>query len=170
MSRRASQENATPATDAEAETPREHHEPHVTKETVQRVAPTATSRREFSIKGLPLDHAQQGTHEVDVEAKPVEIDDDDINAAVGQEDLGGAAPKDGLPPPLQYHGNGFKALWIDLKRKSMHYRTDWTDAFLPQNISVVLSASLFMFFACLAPALAFGAIYEGMSGGQVRLA
>lgn len=75
--------------------------PHVTQETVQRVPPTSQSRREFSIRGLPLDHATQPQE--DLEGKPQAVDVEDV-AAVGAADLGGAQPSDGLPPPLQYSG------------------------------------------------------------------
>ncbi|KAG8464909.1 hypothetical protein KFE25_012272 [Diacronema lutheri] len=136
---------------------------------IQRVPPTAQSRREFSIKGLPLDHAAQATDE-DVEAKKAVADDTEVVevAAVGAVDLGGAAPSDGLPPPLQYQGRG-RGLINDIKRRARYYRTDWTDAFLPENLSVVLSTTIFIFFACLMPALAFGSIYDTMSGGQIGI-
>ena len=145
-------------------------QPVFMQETVQRVPPTSQSRREFSIKGLPLDHAAARDTEDDVEAvkQPAE-EVTTMDLAVGAADLGGAMAHDGLPPPLQYSGKPFRALWIDLKRKSRDYRTDWTDAFLPENLSIVMSATLFIFFACLAPALAFGAIYDTMSRGQIGI-
>ncbi|KAG8469234.1 hypothetical protein KFE25_007752 [Diacronema lutheri] len=145
-------------------------QPVFMQETVQRVPPTSQSRREFSIKGLPLDHAAARDTEDDVEAVKQPTDEAaTMDLAVGEADLGGAMPHDGLPPPLQYSGKPFRALWIDLKRKSRDYRTDWTDAFLPENLSIVMSATLFIFFACLAPALAFGAIYDTMSRGQIGI-
>jgi hypothetical protein len=81
----------------------------------------------------------------------------------------GTSPSDGLPAPLEYHRTPGKGLWVDIRRRSRYYRTDWTDAFLSENLSTVLSTILFMLFACLAPALAFGSIYETVTQGQIGI-
>ena len=47
----------------------------------------------------------------------------------------------------------------DIKRRAPHYVSDWTDAFLPANRGRCLSSVAFLFFACLAPAIAFGALF-----------
>lgn len=142
--------------------------PITTKETIQRTAPTQMSRREFSMRGMPLDHAKVTDGDgAGGDFKVAEDDDADV-AAIGAPDLGGAMASDGLPPPLQYSGRFGGGLLNDIRRKARHYRTDWTDAFLPENLSIVMSTILFIFFACLAPALAFGAIYDATTGGQVR--
>ena len=40
------------------------------------------------------------------------------------------------------------------KRKTPHYLSDFTDGFHPQ----IISSFLFLYFACLAPIIAFGAL------------
>jgi hypothetical protein len=117
---------------------------------------TEMSRREYSVKGLPLDHH----NDQDVEAKAVQDHDDDLFTD---------SLSDGLPAPLAYHRLPGKGLWIDIKRRSRYYRTDFTDAILPENLSIVVSTILFMLFACLAPALAFGSIYETATQGQIGI-
>jgi hypothetical protein len=52
-----------------------------------------------------------------------------------------------------------KGLYWDIRRVVRNYRTDWTDAFKKENFSTVVSCILFMFFACIMPALAFGTIF-----------
>ncbi|KAG8467343.1 hypothetical protein KFE25_000659 [Diacronema lutheri] len=116
--------------------------PISTRETIQRTAPTQMSRREFSIRGMPLDHATPATPHgddfADAEkgAQPVAEDVADV-PAVGTEDLGGAVPSDGLPAPLQYHKRFYTGLIVDIRRKARYYRTDWTDAFLSENLSII---------------------------------
>jgi hypothetical protein len=56
-----------------------------------------------------------------------------------------------------------KGLMGDIKRKLPYYISDFTDGF---NIKS-LSTSFFMFFACLAPAVAFGGLLGSVTGGQI---
>ncbi|KAJ1630998.1 HCO3 transporter family-domain-containing protein [Pavlovales sp. CCMP2436] len=125
----------------------------------QRFPQTGMSRREWSVKGLPLDFAKEQRGEGDIEAK----------ALPGSDDAPLENTDDGLPPVLKFHRLPGKGLWVDIKRRSRYYRTDWTDAFLPANLSIVVSTILFMLFACLAPALAFGSIYETVTKGQIGI-
>lgn len=51
----------------------------------------------------------------------------------------------------------------DLKRKSPHFISEWTDGF---NVKAVAS-TFFLFFACLAPAVAFGGLLGTATGGAM---
>ena len=55
----------------------------------------------------------------------------------------------------------------DIKRRAPHYVSDWTDAFLPANRGRCLSSVAFLFFACLAPAIAFGALFAEYTNDQL---
>ena len=55
-----------------------------------------------------------------------------------------------------------KGLLEDIKRKSLHYKSDITDGFTVKS----LSAIVFLFFACLAPAIAFGGLLGFATNGQ----
>ena len=55
----------------------------------------------------------------------------------------------------------------DIKRRAPHYVSDWTDAFLPANRGRCLSSVAFLFFACLAPAIAFGALFAEYTGNEL---
>ena len=56
-----------------------------------------------------------------------------------------------------------KGLLEDIKRKSPHYKTDFADGFTVKS----LSAIVFLFFACLAPAIAFGGLLGFATKGQM---
>uniref|UniRef100_A0A7S3CY68 PTS EIIA type-2 domain-containing protein n=1 Tax=Palpitomonas bilix TaxID=652834 RepID=A0A7S3CY68_9EUKA len=51
----------------------------------------------------------------------------------------------------------------DLKRRLPHYRSDFRDGLHPKTISAIFM----LFFACLAPAVSFGGLYEKNTGGQM---
>ena len=51
-------------------------------------------------------------------------------------------------------GRFFGGLINDVKRKTPHYLSDFKDGFHPQ----IISSFLFLYFACLAPIIAFGAL------------
>jgi hypothetical protein len=57
-------------------------------------------------------------------------------------------------------------LIADIRRRGPYYLSDWTDAFKTQNLSVTAACTLFLFFACFAPALAFGAIFDVVTEGE----
>lgn len=51
----------------------------------------------------------------------------------------------------------FKGMFYDFKNRLPFYKSDWTDAFKSQQgLNRVLSAAVFVFFACLLPSIAFG--------------
>lgn len=56
-----------------------------------------------------------------------------------------------------------KGLQADIKRKWPHYKSDFTDGFNVKS----LSSTLFLFFACLAPAVAFGGLLGLATKGQM---
>lgn len=56
-----------------------------------------------------------------------------------------------------------KGLMEDVKRKSPHYKTDFTDGLTLKS----LSSTVFLFFACLAPAVAFGGLLGLATKGQM---
>lgn len=59
----------------------------------------------------------------------------------------------------------FLALRYDFARRKKHYVSDWTDAF--ENKRQVVPAILFLFFACLAPAVSFGTISTELTNGSI---
>eukprot|EP00930_Biecheleria_cincta_P055604 TRINITY_DN41917_c0_g1_i1.p1 TRINITY_DN41917_c0_g1~~TRINITY_DN41917_c0_g1_i1.p1 ORF type:complete len:605 (-),score=58.06 TRINITY_DN41917_c0_g1_i1:108-1922(-) len=49
----------------------------------------------------------------------------------------------------------------DIRRRLIpHYKSDWTDAFTDGNLQKTTACIAFLFFACLSPAITFGAMYE----------
>jgi HCO3- transporter family len=56
-----------------------------------------------------------------------------------------------------------KGLMEDVKRKSPHYKTDFTDGLTLKSMSSIV----FLFFACLAPAVAFGGLLGLATNGQM---
>ena len=50
----------------------------------------------------------------------------------------------------------------DLKRRAPFFCSDWTDAFLPENLQKSISTILYLFIAALAPAIT----YPGFNGQQ----
>jgi hypothetical protein len=64
------------------------------------------------------------------------------------------------PPVLESFGVG---LIGDLKRKLPYYKSDFRDGF---NLKTVASV-FFLFFACLAPAIAFGGLLGTVTGGAM---
>merc|ERR1719188_2689121 len=48
----------------------------------------------------------------------------------------------------------------DVRRRYAYYKSAWTDAFTDGNTQQSLATVSFLFFACLAPAIAFGTIFD----------
>lgn len=123
------EEGAEPEHTGDRVEPEEHHDSSagirpVILPPIQRVPPTSQSRREFSIKGLPLDHAAQGEEDEETGKRKSQANEEETFdvPAVGAPDVGAAAPSDGLPPPLQYQGYG-RGLINDIRRRARYYRT-----------------------------------------------
>jgi len=68
-----------------------------------------------------------------------------------------------IPEELEATGRLFGGAMRDLRRRLPHYASDWRDGL---NIKVAASV-LFMFFACLAPAVAFGGLLSTLTGGHI---
>jgi hypothetical protein len=60
-----------------------------------------------------------------------------------------------------------KGLMEDIKRKSPYIKSDVTDALTPAGALKAVSATFFLFFACLAPAVAFGGLLASATGGAM---
>jgi solute carrier family 4 anion exchanger 2 len=56
--------------------------------------------------------------------------------------------------PFKRSGFVFGGVWREMRRRYYHYKSDFMDAF---SLDCVVSL-IFMFIACLAPALTFGGI------------
>jgi len=55
----------------------------------------------------------------------------------------------------------------DVRRRSKVYVSDWTDGF--RNLRKVVPAILFLYFACLSPAVSFGTIAAQITGGAMGI-
>jgi hypothetical protein len=53
----------------------------------------------------------------------------------------------------------------DFLRRRKYYISDWTDAFKKKRL--VIPAVLFLYFACLAPAVSFGTIASEITNGSM---
>ena len=68
-----------------------------------------------------------------------------------------------IPPELQRTGRFAGGLIEDIKRRLPHYASDFTDGLNSKSIASVF----FLFFACLAPAVAFGGLLSVLTGGTI---
>lgn len=59
----------------------------------------------------------------------------------------------------------FRGLIDDLHRRLPHYVSDWTDALRLKSIPVVL----YLYFACLAPVVAFGGLTSALTSGSMGI-
>eukprot|EP01038_Epipyxis_sp_PR26KG_P011681 gene11681-15642_t len=57
----------------------------------------------------------------------------------------------------------FSGIINDMKRRKPYYKSDWTDGFQRKSISAIL----FLFFACLAPTVAFGGLTSIITDGNM---
>lgn len=64
---------------------------------------------------------------------------------------------------LRYTGRIFGGLIADVRRRAPHYVQDYLDGLNTKS----LGSSLFLFFACLAPAIIFGGLMHGMTNGDI---
>jgi mannitol/fructose-specific phosphotransferase system IIA component (Ntr-type) len=72
------------------------------------------------------------------------------------------------PPPVERDDGlavrGFmRGVIEDLRRRAPHYLSDFRDGLHPKS----LAATLFLFFACVAPAVAFGGLMAQLTGGAI---
>lgn len=64
---------------------------------------------------------------------------------------------------LTYTGRLFGGVVEDIRRRLPHYLSDFKDGVNPK----ALSSTLFLYFACLAPAVTFGGVMAVQTGGQI---
>jgi len=64
---------------------------------------------------------------------------------------------------LRYSGKPFGGIVADVRRRAAHYASDIKDGLSVQ----ALGSTLFLFFACLAPAIIFGGLMYGKTGGDI---
>jgi len=64
---------------------------------------------------------------------------------------------------LNYTGRLFGGLMQDVHRRLPHYGSDFSDGFHTKSLASIL----FLFFACLAPAVTFGGIMAGLTGNHI---
>jgi len=68
-----------------------------------------------------------------------------------------------LDEGLVYSGRFAGGLIGDVKRRAKHYKSDFVDGLNGK----CAGSSLFLFFACLAPAIIFGGLMHGKTGGSI---
>lgn len=68
-----------------------------------------------------------------------------------------------VPPELQRTGKLFGGVLADLRRRLPLYGSDFKDGLNGKTVASVF----FLFFACLAPAVAFGGLLEVLTAGQI---
>ncbi len=69
--------------------------------------------------------------------------------------------------PMQWTRKFAGGLRADLRRRAPYYLSDWTDAFSVQWRQKCLASTTFIFFACVAPAITFGALFDKGTEGQL---
>lgn len=76
---------------------------------------------------------------------------------------GAVVSKREVPEGMRYTGKMFGGIVADIKRRAKHYASDFKDGLHPKCLSSVL----FLFFACMAPAVTFGGVMAGLTGGAI---
>jgi len=66
---------------------------------------------------------------------------------------------------LRYTGRLFGGMMEDLRRRGRHYISDFLDGLHSKSFS----STLFLFFACLAPAVTFGGIMAELTGNHIGI-
>ena len=75
----------------------------------------------------------------------------------------GEAVKPAIPESLAYTGKLAGGVVLDIKRRWPHYLGDFRDGFHPK----CLGSTMFLFFACLAPAVTFGGLMAVETNNQI---
>jgi len=68
---------------------------------------------------------------------------------------------------LEWTGRFAGGVIADIKRRYPYYLSDWVDAFKGGNAQMSVSCVIFLFFACISPALAFGSLFSEATEGHV---
>ena len=69
--------------------------------------------------------------------------------------------------PLAFSGKFAGGLRADIKRRAPFYWDDWIEPLRAENRGQSLAACIFLFFACLSPAVTFGMLFQDGTGGQL---
>ncbi len=72
-------------------------------------------------------------------------------------------PQAEIPEGLLYSGRWGRGVAEDIRRRLVHYRSDFLDGLHPKTIS----STLFLFFACIAPTVTFGGLMQIETHGQI---
>eukprot|EP00931_Biecheleriopsis_adriatica_P055417 TRINITY_DN3275_c0_g1_i1.p1 TRINITY_DN3275_c0_g1~~TRINITY_DN3275_c0_g1_i1.p1 ORF type:complete len:578 (+),score=102.42 TRINITY_DN3275_c0_g1_i1:56-1789(+) len=99
---------------------------------------------------------QEAISSKEIEKEPVKLDDTDNHSehSVGSD--------------LKWTRRPFGGLCRDIRRRLIpYYKSDFTDAFTNGNAQQSTACILFLFFACLSPAITFGTIYEDETDGNL---
>jgi mannitol/fructose-specific phosphotransferase system IIA component (Ntr-type) len=67
---------------------------------------------------------------------------------------------------LIYTGGWCRGLLADLRRRLPHYAVDFVDGMRPKSVT----STLFLFFACIAPAVTFGGLMSAATDGRIGAA
>ena len=69
-----------------------------------------------------------------------------------------------FPPDMSTYEWGFgKGVRDDLRSRLPHYKADWQDGLKKKSVSAIL----FLYFACLAPTVAFGGLTNVLTDGKI---
>eukprot|EP00927_Polykrikos_kofoidii_P004628 TRINITY_DN1182_c0_g1_i7.p1 TRINITY_DN1182_c0_g1~~TRINITY_DN1182_c0_g1_i7.p1 ORF type:complete len:584 (-),score=81.76 TRINITY_DN1182_c0_g1_i7:483-2234(-) len=71
------------------------------------------------------------------------------------------------PSPMTWTRRFAGGVIADVRRRKPYYISDWTDAFSSRYRMKCLSSTLFLFFACLSPAITFGALFNQDTDGNL---
>eukprot|EP00986_Skeletonema_menzelii_P011069 scaffold5585_cov153-Skeletonema_menzelii.AAC.7 len=96
-----------------------------------------------------------------------EVKDAVVDVSQSARSLGGAVIFNGLGIITRFLTTllGSKEFRKDILRRRPHYLSDWTDGFKRKR--QVIPAVLFLYFACLAPAVSFGTIASEITNGSI---
>ena len=75
--------------------------------------------------------------------------------------------KPGELAPLAFSGKFAGGLRADIKRRAPWYIDDWIEPLRPENRGQSLAACIFLFFACLSPAVTFGMLFSDGTDGHL---
>lgn len=88
---------------------------------------------------------------------------DAIEQHVERHELRAAPPTQEISAGLRVGGRPFAGIAADLRRRIPHYIDDFKSGFQGKCVASIV----FMFFACLAPAVTFGGVLGDYTGGQI---
>jgi hypothetical protein len=100
-----------------------------------------------------------------IDAKLLNVPKETPSAAISRSSSVGDSLNKADEDEIVFTGRPFGGLVQDIKRRGAVYWSDWVDGIL--NPTKTLSATCLLYFACLAPAIAFGALLEKFTHGDM---